>query len=145
MAARTGVRCLFGSYVKQFYSTSRLSRTFYLFVPKYVSHTTQPMRSHALFSNVSYKIHNRNASTAVQTEESVSGCPICSRILTFTYKDVLLLAQFISPEGNILNRRITGVCRKQQRKLEKAIEISRRLGLIPRKPPALIHKENVTT
>jgi hypothetical protein len=60
MAARTGVRCLFGSYVKQFYSTSRLSRTFYLFVPKYVSHTIKPMRSHALFSNISCKLKLHN-------------------------------------------------------------------------------------
>jgi hypothetical protein len=38
-------------------------------------------------NNLSDKIHNRNASTAVQiTEEAVSGCPICSRNLTFTYK-----------------------------------------------------------
>ncbi|KAK3750012.1 hypothetical protein QZH41_008656, partial [Actinostola sp. cb2023] len=42
--------------------------------------------------------------------------------------DVLFLAQFLSPEGNLLNKRITGVCGKQQRKLEKAIKISRRLG-----------------
>ena len=144
MAARAGVYCLLGPFIRRFYFASPLSRAIYLFAPKYVSQSIRPVQSHA-FLNISaipHNNHNRNASTAVSTEEPVSGCPICSRNLTFTYKDVLLLAQFISPEGNILNRRVTGVCRKQQRKLEKAIEIARRLGLIPRKPPALIQKEN---
>jgi hypothetical protein len=55
MAARTGVRCLFGSYIRQFYFTSRLSRTFYLFVPKYASNSVGPVQSHALFNNISCK------------------------------------------------------------------------------------------
>ncbi|CAH3128815.1 unnamed protein product [Pocillopora meandrina] len=36
------------------------------------------------------------------------GCPICRRNITFTYKDVLFLSQFMSPKGYILNRRVTG-------------------------------------
>jgi len=75
------------------------------------------------------------------TEEKINkadvGCPICSRDITFTYKDVLFLSQFMSPKGYILNRRETGVCRKQQRKLEKAIKISQRLGLLPKLSPVL--------
>ncbi|CAH3111855.1 unnamed protein product [Porites lobata] len=43
----------------------------------------------------------------------------------------------MSPRGYILNQRETGVCRKQQRKLEKAIKISQRLGLLPKLAPAL--------
>ncbi|XP_031565998.1 30S ribosomal protein S18, chloroplastic-like [Actinia tenebrosa] len=63
------------------------------------------------------------------------GCPICSANILFTYKDVLFLSQFLSPEGNLLSRRVTGVCGKQQIKLEKAIKISRRLGLLPKCGP----------
>ncbi|CAH3111867.1 unnamed protein product [Porites lobata] len=78
---------------------------------------------------------------SILTEEKINkadvGCPICSRDITFTYKDVLFLSQFMSPRGYILNRRETGVCRKQQRKLEKAIKISQRLGLLPKLAPAL--------
>ncbi|KAL9954940.1 hypothetical protein ACROYT_G042531 [Oculina patagonica] len=65
------------------------------------------------------------------------GCPICRRNITFNYKDVLFLSQFMSPKGYILNRRVTGVCRKQQRKLEKAIRISQRLGVLPKLSPIL--------
>ncbi|XP_015752152.1 PREDICTED: uncharacterized protein LOC107331971 isoform X1 [Acropora digitifera] len=78
---------------------------------------------------------------SVLTDDKINkadlGCPICSRDITFTYKDVLFLSQFMSPRGYILNRRVTGVCRKQQRKLEKAIKISQRLGLLPKLAPAV--------
>ncbi|XP_068682640.1 small ribosomal subunit protein bS18-like isoform X1 [Montipora foliosa] len=78
---------------------------------------------------------------SVLTEDKINkadiGCPICSRDITFTYKDVLFLSQFMSPRGYIINRRVTGVCRKQQRKLEKAIKISQRLGLLPKLAPAV--------
>lgn len=65
------------------------------------------------------------------------GCPICRRNITFNYKDVLFLSQFMSPKGYVLNRRVTGVCRRQQRKLEKAIRISQRLGVLPKLSPIL--------
>ncbi|XP_046847453.1 28S ribosomal protein S18a, mitochondrial-like isoform X2 [Xenia sp. Carnegie-2017] len=92
--------------------------------------TLQSIQYKPLFEVLSSrrKILARNATTSSNQKETLQRCPISRRNIKFTYKDVLLLAQFISPEGNILNRRITGVCRKQQRKLEKAIEISRRAG-----------------
>ncbi|CAH3128812.1 unnamed protein product [Pocillopora meandrina] len=46
----------------------------------------------------------------------------------------------MSPKGYILNRRVTGVCSKQQRKLEKAIRISQRLGVLPKLSPILIRE-----
>ncbi|KAK2568858.1 28S ribosomal protein S18a [Acropora cervicornis] len=58
-------------------------------------------------------------------------------LVTKSNQDVLFLSQFMSPRGYILNRRVTGVCRKQQRKLEKAIKISQRLGLLPKLAPAV--------
>ncbi|XP_028396163.1 uncharacterized protein LOC114520141 [Dendronephthya gigantea] len=133
MAAKIGVRSLFGPYFRRLNFIAPIPKLFFGLesIPKqrYV-YTTPASQGNAV----------RREETKI--EEAVSGCPICSRNLKFTYKDVLLLAQFISPEGHILNRRVTGVCRKQQRKLEKSIEISRRMGLIPRKPPALIQKAN---
>lgn len=76
---------------------------------------------------------------AKDNDENI-GCPICRRNITFTYKDVLFLSQFMSPKGYILNRRVTGVCKKQQRKLEKAIRISQRLGVLPKLSPILIRE-----
>ncbi len=47
------------------------------------------------------------------------------------YKNILLLRKFISPEGKILPRRLTGLTTKQQRKISKAIKNARIMGFLP--------------
>jgi small subunit ribosomal protein S18 len=47
------------------------------------------------------------------------------------YKDVKLLARFISETGKIVPRRITAVTAKEQRALAKAIKRARILALLP--------------
>ena len=49
----------------------------------------------------------------------------------FNYKNILLLRKFISPEGKILPRRLTGLTTKQQRKISKAIKNARIMGFLP--------------
>jgi small subunit ribosomal protein S18 len=50
---------------------------------------------------------------------------------TIDYKNVVLLRKFISAEGKILPRRLTGVTAKQQRQLARAIKNGRMMGLLP--------------
>ncbi|XP_057315567.1 uncharacterized protein LOC130656684 [Hydractinia symbiolongicarpus] len=72
------------------------------------------------------------------TKENIppnTGCPVCSRGITFKMTDVLFLSQFMTPEGHMINRRKSGVCKKQQRKIFKFIHIARRIGLLPRIVP----------
>jgi small subunit ribosomal protein S18 len=47
------------------------------------------------------------------------------------YKDIDLLALFVTEQGKILPRRATGVTVQQQRKLAKAIKRARLLSLFP--------------
>jgi small subunit ribosomal protein S18 len=47
------------------------------------------------------------------------------------YKDIDLLALFITEQGKILPRRATGVTVQQQRKISKAIKRARVLSLFP--------------
>nr|VZR99350.1 30S ribosomal protein S18 [Mycoplasma feriruminatoris] len=47
------------------------------------------------------------------------------------YKDVELLKKFISPNGQILPRRITGTSPKDQRQLALAIKRARQMALLP--------------
>ena len=47
------------------------------------------------------------------------------------YKNILLLRKFISPEGKILPRRLTGLKTKQQRKVSRAIKNARVIGFLP--------------
>ena len=47
------------------------------------------------------------------------------------YKDVDLLGRFVSDRGKILPRRVTGTYAKNQRKVSKAINRARIMGLLP--------------
>jgi small subunit ribosomal protein S18 len=47
------------------------------------------------------------------------------------YKDLSLLRSFTTDYGKIVSRRTTGVTRKQQNKIKKAIKKARILGLFP--------------
>ena len=54
-----------------------------------------------------------------------------NKITYIDYKDVELLKRFISPNGKITPRRVTGTSAKYQRKLEKAIKNARFMALLP--------------
>ena len=49
---------------------------------------------------------------------------------TINYKNVDLLRRFITEQGKILPRRLTGVTAKQQRQLAKAVKQARILGFL---------------
>ena len=47
------------------------------------------------------------------------------------YKDVELLKRFVSANGKIIPRRVTGTSAKYQRQLAVAIKRARQMGLLP--------------
>jgi len=47
------------------------------------------------------------------------------------YKDIDLLTQYITEQGKILPKRITGLTTKQQKRLTKNIKRARILSLLP--------------
>ncbi|AKJ64432.1 30S ribosomal protein S18 [Kiritimatiella glycovorans] len=47
------------------------------------------------------------------------------------YKDAELLRKFMTEEGKITPRRITGATAAQQRQLKRAIRRARNMGLVP--------------
>ena len=54
-----------------------------------------------------------------------------NNIKTIDYKDVELLKKFISANGKILPRRMTGACAKHQRHIAEQIKYARFMALIP--------------
>ena len=50
---------------------------------------------------------------------------------TIDYKNTKLLIKFISPQGKILPRRLTGTSLKYQRKVSVAVKRARHLALMP--------------
>jgi len=61
-------------------------------------------------------------------------CSFCvERIEVIDYKDVKRIRRFVSEQGKILPRRITGTCAHHQRMLTRAIKRARNLALLPYK------------
>ena len=52
-------------------------------------------------------------------------------IKTIDYKDVELLKKFVSANGKIISRRVTGTSAKYQRMLAVAIKRARQMALLP--------------
>jgi small subunit ribosomal protein S18 len=50
---------------------------------------------------------------------------------TIDYKDVELLSKFLTEQGKLLPRRLTGLTTKQQTKITKAVKRARILSLLP--------------
>ena len=48
-----------------------------------------------------------------------------------TYKDIKILTNFLSEQGKILPRRVTGLSSKQQKKITKLIKTARIAALLP--------------
>ena len=48
-----------------------------------------------------------------------------------TYKDVKILTNYLSEQGKILPRRVTGLTSKQQKKVAKLIKTARIAALLP--------------
>lgn len=59
-------------------------------------------------------------------------CFFCkNKITTIDYKDVELLKRFVSANGKIIPRRVTGTSAKYQRMLATAIKRAREMALLP--------------
>ena len=67
-----------------------------------------------------------------------SWCELEKKGLYVQYTDVLILRQFLKEDGEPLSRKITGLCRKQQKKLVVLTKHARHSGLILNLQPRLI-------
>ncbi|KAH9504741.1 28S ribosomal protein S18a, mitochondrial [Bulinus truncatus] len=83
--------------------------------------------------------------TNVRTIKAPTKCPLCEFQDKLTYRDVLILQQFLSPDGRILPRHVTGVCFTMQWKLQNILYQSYSAGLLPKYKPILPVNENPLT
>ena len=56
---------------------------------------------------------------------------VIEKDLAIDYKSLELLDRCLSPQGQILSRRRTGLTAKRQRELKQAIKRARHIGLFP--------------
>eukprot|EP00745_Piridium_sociabile_P007102 TRINITY_DN145727_c0_g1_i1.p2 TRINITY_DN145727_c0_g1~~TRINITY_DN145727_c0_g1_i1.p2 ORF type:complete len:166 (-),score=26.47 TRINITY_DN145727_c0_g1_i1:290-787(-) len=81
-------------------------------------------------------IESERAPYLVKHEEGM-GCTLCKIHPYLKYTDVLILSQFLRPDGCLLPRKVTGVCWAQQRRLDHLVNKAQRAGLLPEFRPAL--------
>lgn len=63
---------------------------------------------------------------------SAKSCPLCENgIRQINYKDEKSLSRFITEQGKILPRRMTGMCARHQRQVGTAVKRARYLALVP--------------
>ena len=60
-----------------------------------------------------------------------SNCEYLEGVQEIDYKDHELLKKFMTEQGKILPRRVTGASAKQQRQVTRAIRKARTVGLLP--------------
>jgi small subunit ribosomal protein S18 len=58
-------------------------------------------------------------------------CPLCEAgVRVINYKDDRSLSRFVTEQGKILPRRMTGMCARHQRQADTAVKRARFLGLL---------------
>lgn len=62
-------------------------------------------------------------------------CPECSLGLEIKHTDVLILSQYIRPDGCMLPRRTTGLCRRMQKRIGTMVTMAHNAGLMPNMSP----------
>ncbi|CAD7092859.1 unnamed protein product [Hermetia illucens] len=62
-------------------------------------------------------------------------CPECTLGLNIKHTDVLVLSQFVRSDGCMLPRRITGLCKRQQKRIGTMVSMAQKAGLMPNLTP----------
>ncbi|CAH2000888.1 unnamed protein product [Acanthoscelides obtectus] len=68
-------------------------------------------------------------------------CPLCATGLDIKHTDVLILSQFVRKDGCMLPRRITGLCKTQQKRVTYLVAMAQKSGLMPNLTPAYSNKD----
>ncbi|XP_053609285.1 large ribosomal subunit protein mL66 [Plodia interpunctella] len=74
-------------------------------------------------------------------KSEIAPCYMCALGLDVKHTDVLILSQFVRSDGCMLPRRITGLCRRQQKKIGKMVTMAQKAGLMINLTPAYCNKD----
>ncbi|XP_037948264.1 28S ribosomal protein S18a, mitochondrial-like [Teleopsis dalmanni] len=68
-------------------------------------------------------------------------CPECTLGLEIKHTDVLILSQYVRSDGCMLPQRITGLCRRQQKRIAMMVTMAQKAGLMSNLTPANSKKD----
>lgn len=74
-------------------------------------------------------------------EGPCSACYMCKLNLDVKHTDVLILSQFLRTDGCMLPRRITGLCKRQQKRIGTMVTMAQKAGLMSNINPSWSHKD----
>ena len=78
------------------------------------------------------RVQRKRPATGQQNVKRRRSCRFCdNKEIYIDYKDEKKLQRFITEEGKIIPKRVTGTCAKHQRQLVAAIKRARHLALLP--------------
>uniref|UniRef100_A0A1B6CLE2 Large ribosomal subunit protein mL66 n=1 Tax=Clastoptera arizonana TaxID=38151 RepID=A0A1B6CLE2_9HEMI len=77
----------------------------------------------------------------LKTEHDCDACPLCRLNLDIKHTDVLILCQFLRSDGCMLPRRVTGLCKIQQRRVTTMVAMAQKAGLMMNITPANCKKD----
>uniref|UniRef100_A0A069DPP8 Large ribosomal subunit protein mL66 n=1 Tax=Panstrongylus megistus TaxID=65343 RepID=A0A069DPP8_9HEMI len=66
----------------------------------------------------------------IKSANENKACPVCSTNLDIKHTDVLILQQFVRSDGCMLPRRVTGLCRLQQKRIASMVAMAQKAGLM---------------
>ncbi|EEB15318.1 mitochondrial 28S ribosomal protein S18A, putative [Pediculus humanus corporis] len=70
----------------------------------------------------------------IKHDSNSKKCILCQLQLNIKHTDVLILSQFITSEGEIMQRRDIGICKDQYRLIKNLIYMAQHSGLLPAPP-----------
>lgn len=71
-------------------------------------------------------------------------CPECTLGLNIKHTDVLILSQYVRPDGCMMPKRVTGLCRRQQRRISTLVTMAQKAGLMINLTPSSCKKDPKT-
>lgn len=75
-------------------------------------------------------VHKSSPREPYLLKNTTNLCPLCATGLDVKHTDVLILSQFVRSDGCMLPRRITGLCKKQQKRMSSLVTMAQKAGII---------------
>lgn len=74
-------------------------------------------------------------------KEGKQFCPECTLGLNIKHTDVLILSQYVRQDGCMLPRRVTGLCKRQQKRIGNMVTMAQKAGLMMNLNPSWSKKD----
>ncbi|XP_046637397.1 28S ribosomal protein S18a, mitochondrial-like [Daphnia pulicaria] len=77
----------------------------------------------------------------LDSEGHCNSCYMCKLNLDVKHTDVLILSQFVRTDGCMLPRRVTNLCKRQQKRIGTMVTMAQKAGLMSNINPSWSHKD----